>query len=137
MKTGYRSLRKACKDFQNFFNVLPSHQTIQNWLQIEQENMIQNANAPYSGYYCYDEQYVKIKGTWMYRLTLHDHILNIPVAEQIAPDKEYETIKQFLTKSTENKQFIGVTTDHVREYKTIMDELGVKHQLCISHNYSL
>jgi transposase-like protein len=137
IKTGYRSLRKACEDFQNFFNVLPSHQTIQNWLRIEQENMIKNVNSPYSGYYCYDEQYVKIKGTWMYRLTLYDHILNIPLAEQIAPDKEYETIKQFLIESTENKQFIGVTTDHVREYKSIMDELGVKHQLCIFHLYKM
>lgn len=73
----------------------------------------------------------------MYRLTLYDHKLNIPVAEQITPDKEYKTIKQFLTKSTKNKHFIGVTTGHVREYKSIMDELGVKHQLCIFHLYKM
>ena len=126
IQTGYRSLRKACEDFQNFFDVLPSHQTIQNWLQIASENMIQNLNTSYSGYYCYDEQYIKIKGIWMYRLTLYDHILNIPVAEQIALNKAYETIKRFLIESTKNKRLIGITTDHVMEYKTIMNELGVK-----------
>jgi hypothetical protein len=73
----------------------------------------------------------------MYRLTLYDHILNIPVTEKIAPDKEYTTIKQFITESTENKPLIAITTDHVPEYKTIIYELGVKHQLCIFHFYKM
>ncbi|MDP3066600.1 MAG: ISNCY family transposase, partial [Methanobacteriaceae archaeon] len=42
IQTGYRSLRKICEDFYNFFGVLPSHQTIQNWLQISPENIIKN-----------------------------------------------------------------------------------------------
>jgi hypothetical protein len=71
----------------------------------------------------------------MYRLTLFDHILNIPVNEKITLDKEYTTIKQFIQESTENKPLIAITTDHVPEYKNIMDELGVKHQLCIFHFY--
>ena len=73
----------------------------------------------------------------MYRLTLYDHILNIPVTEKITPDKGYTTIKQFITESTENKPLISITTDHVPKYKTIMDELGVKHQLCIFHFYKM
>jgi trans-2-enoyl-CoA reductase len=73
----------------------------------------------------------------MYRLTLYDHILNIPVTEKIAPDKGYTTIKQFIQESTDNKPLIAITTDHVLKYKTIMDELGVKHQLCIFHFYKM
>ena len=65
----------------------------------------------------------------MYRLTLFDHILNIPVNEKITPDKEYTTIIQFIRES--------IKTDHVPEYKNIMDELKVKHQLCIFHFYKM
>src|ERR1039457_1236351 len=136
-QTGYRSLRNASEDLLNFFGIKISYQTIHNWQQITTKNQIQNIETNYSGYYCYDEQYVKINGLWMYRLTLFDHILNIPVSEKIAPDKEYNTIKQFILESTNNKPLIAITTDHVPEYKNIMDELNVKHQLCIFHFYKM
>jgi transposase-like protein len=137
IKTGYRSLRNAAEDLLNFFGVKISYQTIHNWLQTTTKNQITNIETNYSGYYCYDEQYVKINGVWMYRLTLYDHILNIPVNEKITPDKEYTTIKQFIQESTENKPLKAITTDHVPEYKNIMDELKVKHQLCIFHFYKM
>jgi hypothetical protein len=73
----------------------------------------------------------------MYRLTLYDHILNIPLSEKITPDKEYTTINQFIQESTKNKPLIAITTDHMREYKAIIDELEVKHQLCIFHFYKM
>jgi len=95
-KTGYRSLRNASDDLSNFFGVKISHQTIHNWMQTTTENHISNIETNYSGYYCYDEQYVIIKGIWMYRLILFDQILNIPVYEKISPDKKYTTIIQFI-----------------------------------------
>jgi len=134
---GYRSLRNASENLLNFFGIKISYQTIHNWQQITTKNQIQNIGTYYSGYYCYDEQYVKINGVWMYRLTLFDHIFNIPVSEKIAPDKEYNTIKQFILESTNNIPLIAITTDHVPEYKNIMDELNVKHQLCIFHFYKM
>jgi hypothetical protein len=73
----------------------------------------------------------------MYRLTLFDHILNIPVNEKITPDTEYTTIIQFIRESTKNKPLKAITTDHVPEYKNIMDELKVKHQLYIFHFYKM
>lgn len=73
----------------------------------------------------------------MYRLTLYNHILNIPVNEKITPDKEYNTIKQFLKESTYNKPCITITTDHRTEYTSIIDKLGVKHQLCLFHFYKM
>ena len=136
-QTGYRSLRNASEDLLNFFGVKISYQTIHNWQQTVTKNHIQNIETIYSGYYCYDEQYVKINGVWMYRLTLFDHIFNIPVSEKIAPDKEYRTILEFIKESTRNIPLIAITTDHVPEYKNIMDELNVKHQLCIFHFYKM
>jgi len=73
----------------------------------------------------------------MYRLALFDHILNIPVNEKIMQDKKYNTIKQFIQESTKDKPLKTITTDHVPEYKNIMDELQVKHQLCIFHFYKM
>ena len=137
IQTDYKSIRNIAEDFLNFFGVKISHQTIHNWLQKTTESQIKNINTSYYGYYCYDGQYVKINSVWMYRLTLYDHILNIPVTEKIAPDKGYTTIKQFITESTKNKPIIAITTDYVLKYKTIMDELGVKHQLCIFHFYKM
>jgi transposase-like protein len=136
-QTGYRSLRNASEDLSNFFGINISHQTIHNWQQTTTKNQIQTIETDYSGYYCYDEQYVKINGVWMYRLTLFDHIFNIPLSEKIAPDKEYATIKQFIQESITNKPLMAITTDHVPEYKNIMDELNVKHQLCIFHFYKM
>jgi len=137
IQTGCRSLRKIGEDFYNFFGVLPSHQTINNWLQTGAKKRITNIKAPYSGYYCYDEQHIKIKGKWNFRLTLYDHILNIPVAEEIAPNKTKEAIYNFLKEVTENIPFYGLTTDHLLEYKAITDGLGVIHQLCIFHLFRM
>ncbi|MCK9152629.1 IS66 family transposase, partial [Methanobacterium alcaliphilum] len=69
--------------------------------------------------------------------TLYDHKLNLPVIEQIVPNKEYTTIKQFLTESTKNITLIAITTDHLREYKTIIDKSGAKHQLCLFHLFKM
>src|SRR5665811_238060 len=99
-QTGYRSLRNASEDLSNFFGIKISYQTIHNWQQKTSKNQINNIKTTYSGYYCYDEQFVKINGVWMYRLTLFDHILNIPVNEKITSDKGYTTIKQFIQEST-------------------------------------
>lgn len=132
-KTGYRSLRKQKEDLFTFFGIAPSHQTIKNWLAIDELKRIKNQISNYSGYYCYDEQYIRIDGKRAYRLALFDSLLNIPVLEAIAPDKAYKTIHGFLKEALEDKPLFAITTDHVRVYKTIMDNLGAVHQLCIFH----
>lgn len=137
IQTGYRSLRKLGEDFQTFFGNTPSHQSIKNWQTTETENRITNQTEAYSGYYSYDEQYLRINGERNYRLTLYDTKLNIPLAEEIVPKRTPTAIKNFIQKSTKNKPLIAVTTDHFREYKKIMDELNVKHQLCIFHLFKM
>lgn len=102
IETGYRSLRKIQSDFQNFLGNSPSHQTIKNWLTINNKNMIKNTKRFYSGYYTYDEQFLRINGQRMYRLTLYDQIRNIPIAEQIVPKRTPAAITQFIQESTCN-----------------------------------
>ncbi|MDP3486278.1 MAG: hypothetical protein Q8S06_12315 [Methanobacteriaceae archaeon] len=137
IETGYRSLRKTQIDLQNFLGNSPSHQTIRNWLKINTKNMIKNTESFYSGYYTYDEQFLRINGHRMYRLTLYDQIRNIPVAEQIVPKRTPTAITQFIQESTINKPLISITTDHMPLYKNIMDNIGVKHQLCIFHLFKM
>ena len=99
--------------------------------------MIKNTERFYSGYYTYDEQFLRINGQRMYRLTLYDQIRNIPVAEQIVPKRTPQIITQFIQESTSNKPLISITTDHMPLYKNIMDNIGVKHQLCIFHLFKM
>ncbi|MBW4256416.1 transposase [Methanobacterium sp. YSL] len=137
IQTGYRSLRKLGEDFQTFFGNSPSHTTIKKWQTIEVEKRITNTITLYSGYYAYDEQYIRLNGKRHYRLTLYDTILNIPIAEEIAPKRTTETIKRFIEESTKNQPLIAITTDHFRRYKRIMDKISVKHQLCIFHLFKM
>ena len=137
IQTGYRSLRKSGEDLQTFLGISPSHTTIKNWLTIDVKSHIQNIQTVYSGYYCYDEQYIRLNGQRHYRLTLYDTILNIPIAEEIVLKRTTETIYNFINKSTHKQPLIAITTDHFRRYKRIMDKLGVKHQLCIFHLFKM
>ncbi len=99
--------------------------------------MIKNTERFYSGYYTYDEQFLRINGHRMYRLTLYDQIRNIPIAEQIVPKRTPQAITQFIEESTINQPLISVTTDHMPLYKNIMDYIGVKHQLCVFHLFKM
>ena len=137
MKTKYRPLRKLREDLSTFFGISPSQQSIVNWLKIGNLKTIKNQVSNYSGYYCYDEQYIKIDGEKRYRLTLFDSMSNIPVSEEIVEDREYDTIYTFLKEVLKNKPHLAITTDHRREYKKMMDDLNVEHQLCIFHLFKI
>jgi transposase-like protein len=133
IETGHRSLRKSSADYKTFFNVSPSHTSMMNWQTKDVGNRIENLKADYSGYYSCDEQWIKLNGHWHYRLTLYDYILNIPIAEEITPNKGYDTIKEFIRLTTADKEFYSLTTDGLLDYKGITEDLGVIHQLCIFH----
>ena len=83
MKIGYQSLRKISKYFQIFLGIRISHQTIRNWSNQNHEETITNEEFEYSGYYLYDEQFLRLNEVRHYRLTLYDAILNVPVSERI------------------------------------------------------
>lgn len=100
------------------------------------EISIQNKTSSYSGYYCYDEEYIRIDGQKCYRLTLYDSA-HIPVSEEISNNLKYDTIFSFLKRSLQGKPLYAITTDHVRMYKPMIDKLGALHQLCIFHFFKL
>ena len=105
-KTGYCPLRKLKEDLTTVFGLAPSHQTIKNWLGIGDIKRIENQIPNYSGYYCYDEQYIKIDGERAYRLAVFDQVLNVPVTEAIAANIEYTTIYGFLKAAFRINRFL-------------------------------
>jgi transposase-like protein len=107
-KTGYRPLRKLKEDLTTFFGLAPSHHTINNWLGIGEIKRIENHISNYSGYYCYDEQYIKIGVKRAYRLVVFDPLLNVPVTEEIAANIEYNTIYGFLKEAFMDKPLLAV-----------------------------
>ena len=133
MKIGYQSLRKISKYFQIFLGIRISHQTIRNWSNKNHEETITNKEFEYSGYYLYDEQFLRLNGVRHYRLTLYDAILNVPVSERIVRRRIPKNTKKFILDSTANKPFICLTTDLFPMYRNVADEIGVKHQLCTFH----
>ncbi len=137
---GYRSSRKTAEELRIFLGTSPSHQTIDRWRKSSMavnETSIENKTPSYSGYYCYDEEYIRIDGKKCYRLTLYDSVFNIPVSEEISNNLKYGTIFSFLKRSLQGKPKYAITTDHVRLYKSIIDKLGALHQLCIFHFFKL
>ena len=103
MKIGYKSLSKY---FEIFLGIRVSHQTIKNWSNKNHEEKIDNQEFDYSGYYLYDEQFLRINGVRHYRLTLYDAILNISVSEKIVRHRIPKNTKEFIFESTKDKPFI-------------------------------
>ena len=133
MKIGYQSLRKISKYFEIFLGIRISHQTIKNWSNKNHEETINNEEFEYSGYYLYDEQFLRLNGVRHYRLTLFDAVLNVPVSERIVRRRIPKNTKKFILDSTKDKPFICLTTDLFPMYRNVSDEIGVNHQLCTFH----
>lgn len=70
-------------------------------------------------------------------MALYDFLENIPVAEETGLKLTKKIIYRFIKELTDNHRFYSLTTDHVREYKSIADELGVINQQCIFHLYKM
>ena len=57
------SLKNVCKSFKKFFGITVSHQTIENWLFVN-ENILEFDLWRCSGYYVFDVEWIKINGKW-------------------------------------------------------------------------
>ena len=88
-----------------------------------------------SGYYHYDEEYIKINKEVYVRLSLIDAHTRIIIKDIIIPKDKFnkEYIKYFLTDSLKGLELNTIITDGHRAYPEIIDELGAKHQLCRFH----
>jgi len=127
------SLRNMAQIIELTWHKRPSPQSIKNWLTQTIQTEKQTMKTSYSGYYNYDEQYVKINGRWMYRLALFDIKNNILATEKIVKTLNYQAVKTFLKEIQTNIPIIAITTDSKPYYRNITDKLNVKHQLCIFH----
>jgi hypothetical protein len=96
--------------------------------------LIINEKAKYSGYYLYDEQFLRLNGKRHYRLTIYDSVNEIPISEKIVQNRSPNIIKQFIKESLDNKPLIAITTDLYPMYRNIFDDLNIKQQLCIIDN---
>ena len=126
------SLKNVCKSFKKFFGITVSHQTIENWLFVN-ENILEFDLGRCSGYYVFDVEWIKINEKWKYRHTLLDSISNYIVADVIYDKEDETTVEKFLKESTANKNKKAITTDLDSKYPQIIEKLGFKHQLCIFH----
>lgn len=126
------SLRNICKSFQKFFGISVSHQTIENWLFVN-ENILEFDLGRCSGYYVFDVEWIKTEGKWVYRHTLLDSVSKCIVADAIYDFEDETTVMKFLSESTANKNKVAITTDLDKKYPSIISKLGFKHQLCIFH----
>ncbi len=127
------SLRNIAKIIELEWNKRPSPQSIKNWLTktIKKEN--KTIKKSFSGYYNYDEQYVKINGQWMYRLALFDVKNDILVQEKMVKTLNPKAVQCFLEEIKTQIPIIAITTDSKPYYRNIMDKLKIKHQLCTFH----
>jgi len=109
----YHSLKKQQKN------------SVYSWDNNLNETLIKNKTSSYSGYYCYDEEYIRINDHKCYRFTLYDSMLNISVSEEISDNLKYGTIFSFLKRFLYGKALYGITTDHIRMYNPIINKLGL------------
>ncbi len=78
----------------NSLEITVSHQTIENWLFVN-ENILEFDLGRCSGYYISDVEWIKINGEWKYRHTLLDSISNCIVADEIGVNQQLCTLHLF------------------------------------------
>ena len=132
-RRGYVSLRHIKYSIKQNMGIDISHETIRKFFQTTDSLYYRDDSFKPSGYYGFDTQWVKINKKWHYRLALFDLINNRPLAEAIEDKENYETIKNFISKSIAPKDRTAIVTDNGSGYEKIMAELKLDHQLCTFH----
>lgn len=96
---------------------------------------IKKLNITASGYYNYDEEFIKINKEIYVRLTLIDAHTRMIINDELIPEHQFNKyyIEKFLKESTEGLELKTIITDGHSSYREIIDKLGAKHQLCTFH----
>lgn len=84
----------------------------------------------------YDEQHPKKGRQQQYRLTLIDAITRDVIADELVNDKNYETVRIFLSSNLDITKETIIITDDCPWYPGVFEDIWgqkVKHQLCILH----
>ena len=103
--------------------------------ELEILNEIEKLNIKPSGYYSYDEEFIKISNKIYVRLALIDVHTKMIINDELIPKKQFnkEYIETFLKQSTDGIKLNTIITDGHRSYPEIIERLGAKHQLCTFH----
>ena len=133
------SLRRIAKDVKNFLNIDISHQSIKNFLKID-ENIVKKEGSriirkfdQLSRYLTIDEEYVYIGGKKKYRVWLHDRFIKGPIAEEIMSSRTKKKIKALIEEVTKNNEMFSLSSDGLKQYKLVAKDLGIIHQKCVFH----
>ena len=96
---------------------------------------IKKLNIISSGYYNYDEEFIKINKEIYVRLTLIDAHTRMIINDELIPKNQFnkEYIEKFLRESTTGIKLNTIITDGHSSYKEIIKKIGAKHQLCTFH----
>jgi transposase-like protein len=128
------SLRNTSKTHKNFNNISISHETVRKSGLILNDTYFTCDIDELSGYYGYDEQWVKINGEkWKYRYVLFDLIYDKPIAEAIYDNIKTDTIREFIENTIPHHKRTLIITDLKDEYDSLMSNLGFEHQYCTFH----
>jgi len=119
------SLRKIAKDVMNFLNIGISHQSIKNFLKIDENHVTKEVNRltrkfkQLSGFLIIVEEHLYINGKKRYRVSLHDLFIKGPIAEEIMNKITSEKIKALIEEVTDGNEIISLTSDGLRQYKSV------------------
>ena len=98
-------------------------------------NQIKKLEIKPSGYYNYNEEFIKINNKIYVRLALIDAHTKMIINDELIPKDQFnkEYIEKFLKESTRGIKLNTIITDRHRSYPQIIERLGAKHQLCTFH----
>ncbi len=99
------------------------------------QKIIKERNITPSGIYHYDEEYMYNNGEKIVRLSLIDAVNNLVICERLVYQEDFnKTIMEiFLKRSLKGIPKKVLITDGHSAYPAIIEDIGMKHQLCIFH----
>ena len=99
------------------------------------EQLIENENIGFSGYYNYDEEFIKTSGDVHVRMTIVDAHTKRIVNEQLKPKDKFsnKAITDFFEESLLDKELNTIITDGYSAYPDIISKMGANHQNCVFH----
>lgn len=135
------SLRGVKGLLMDFFSYPFSHESVRNSVSALIPKIRESLSEIVgSGYYSYDEQWVKINGKWKFRQTLVDYQQNLILNEKVVGTIDKETVLGFFVETLNQSPITSITTDGENSYPEAIKELArikeasIKHQKCTFHS---
>lgn len=91
--------------------------------------LIKKLNIKPSGFYNYDEEFIKISKEIYARMTIIDTHTRLIINDQIIKREDFtkETIKKYFKESLKGLKLNTIITDSYSTYPEIIEEIGPKH----------